>query len=386
MNKINNRVIVIGGNHHNLLGVVRALGKNGVRSTAIITNDTKYAYVKKSKFIENYVIIPEDEGRIFTEILKYKGEKIKPIIIPTSDHAAAAIDRNLDKLKKDFILPSVDRKQGKLLEYMNKQLQYELAKKNRVKMPASEVMELKQGTQKVHLSFPIILKPLESIDGLKSDIRVCQKAQELDALISFYKEKGYKKILAQEYIEDKQELCIIGYSVPGMVYVPGVIEKIRIFPVNRGSVSYGKAKSIKGYENILKDINRILLNINYEGLFDIEVFKRKDGSYVLNEMNFRNSGNAFIYTLRNKDLVYMFLKNLINDEISANSADIEEFYFIDDFLERKQFFAQNIKFKDWWRAKRMAGISLLKCSYDRRPLIWKKIYAILRRIDRRKLK
>ena len=43
------KVIVIGGNHHNTLGVLRSLGEKGVFSELILVTSSKYPYVKYSK-------------------------------------------------------------------------------------------------------------------------------------------------------------------------------------------------------------------------------------------------------------------------------------------------------------------------------------------------
>ena len=92
-NKVKNPVIIIGGNHHNALGVIRSLGEKGIRPYAILTNDDKYAFVAKSKYLEGADIIREDETAIMNLLAeKYAGKDEKPILIPTSDFAAYCID------------------------------------------------------------------------------------------------------------------------------------------------------------------------------------------------------------------------------------------------------------------------------------------------------
>ena len=48
---------VIGGNHHNTLGVVRSLGYKGLRPPVIIVSSQKKPYVCNSKYIEKYKIL-----------------------------------------------------------------------------------------------------------------------------------------------------------------------------------------------------------------------------------------------------------------------------------------------------------------------------------------
>ena len=45
------KVIVIGGNHHNTLGVLRSLGEKGVFSELILVTSSKYPYVKYTYYL-----------------------------------------------------------------------------------------------------------------------------------------------------------------------------------------------------------------------------------------------------------------------------------------------------------------------------------------------
>lgn len=53
--KITNEIIILGGNHHNMLGIIRALGKEKLKSIIIITDNNKYFYTKKSKYVKNII-------------------------------------------------------------------------------------------------------------------------------------------------------------------------------------------------------------------------------------------------------------------------------------------------------------------------------------------
>ena len=143
MSTINNTIVVIGGNHHNTLGVIRSLGEKGCHIVAIITNDSPYAFVKKSKYIEKYYTIYENEIEILN-VLKEKinTKKEKPIIVPTSDFAARTIDENYDNLSKTFLLPSIGEEQGKIAEYMDKYEQYKIAVKHGLRMARSVIVDV----------------------------------------------------------------------------------------------------------------------------------------------------------------------------------------------------------------------------------------------------
>ena len=49
--------IIIGGNHHNTLGVIRALGYKGINSTVVLVTGEKKPYVSYSKYITKCVLL-----------------------------------------------------------------------------------------------------------------------------------------------------------------------------------------------------------------------------------------------------------------------------------------------------------------------------------------
>ena len=158
---MDNEVIVIGGSHYNTLGVIRSLGEVNIKVYAIITNKNKYAYIKKSKYLKNYDIIEENEEEIKKILLSKYSNHNKAVLIPTSDFAALFIDKNLNELKNYFVVPNIDNKQGKMEELMNKYNQFNLAKKNNIKIAETFELDLNK-IDEDKITYPNILKPITS--------------------------------------------------------------------------------------------------------------------------------------------------------------------------------------------------------------------------------
>ena len=59
---MNNKVLVIGADHHNTLGIIESLGLKGIYSYVIIVADIKSSFVLKSKYVAKGWICrtPED--------------------------------------------------------------------------------------------------------------------------------------------------------------------------------------------------------------------------------------------------------------------------------------------------------------------------------------
>ncbi len=380
MKKISNKIIIIGGNHHNMLGVVRSLGFKGYKTTVIITNDRPDAFVSKSRYIEKSYIVKVD-GEAIMNILLEEGPKLKEkaFIIPTSDFAASLIDENYDQLKQYYILPSINDEQGKITKYMDKYTQYLLAKKNGIKMADSKILDLKKNTANDITFKKCILKPIVSATGAKSDIRICKNNEEKKKYLVELKEKGYTKILAQELIEFDTECGLIGCIDNGKIVLPGIIKKVRIYPQKRGSNSYANVEKLPKDAQIEK-IKNLLVELKYSGMFDIEVFI-KNNKIILNEINFRNSGNTFAYCSENVFIIYLWIMMKAGLSIDQEKTEIESsFSYIDEHLEFKQLLHRHINLPQFMSAKRKAKARLLHNRKDIKPSVFKVLYAIKKRI------
>ena len=81
---MNNEVIIIGGNHHNGLGLARILGINGIIVHSIVIDKNKNSFISKSKYVDSCYVFSDDDEAIDFVLQTYK-EKLKYIIyrIPT---------------------------------------------------------------------------------------------------------------------------------------------------------------------------------------------------------------------------------------------------------------------------------------------------------------
>jgi DUF1009 family protein len=61
---MNNKVVIIGGNHQNPLGVIESMGQKGLNPYVIVLSNLKRSFVLKSKYIEQGWICPTDDNVI----------------------------------------------------------------------------------------------------------------------------------------------------------------------------------------------------------------------------------------------------------------------------------------------------------------------------------
>ena len=378
-----NEIIIIGGNHYNTLGVIRSLGEKKVKSNLIITNNDRYAYIVKSKYVKKYDIVKEDET-IIKKILieKYSKFDKKAILVPTSDFAALFIDKNLDELKKFFIVPNIKNTQSEIEKMMNKFNQYLLAQKYKIKMAKSVILDLSKNEKIDKLPIPCILKPLTSALGQKTDIEICKTKDELKKTIKNLKNKNYSTILLQEFLDYDYECSINGCCYDKLVIVPAIIKKIRIYPLKRGSTCYGKIIKLENFDIDISNIIKMLKEMKYQGLYDIDFFIKNKTLY-LNEINFRIGANNYSTNYGNVNLVYLWILLALNKDVSNENTLVDkEYYFQSEFFDIKHVKDKNLSLKEFINFFLKSKVHLFFNKKDLKPMVYKFFYAIFKRINK----
>lgn len=347
---IENLVCVIGGNHHNMLGIIRMMGENNIKVNAIIINGDKNSFCIKSKYLSSYSLVAYDEKKIINEINKLPKDTI---IIPTGDDAAFIIDKNYKKLKSKYILPSINDEENQMEKYMNKYFQNQLLKKYNLKTAESFIYEFNKNLPE-NLEFPVIVKPLLSIDGKKSDIQIASNINDLLVKLKEFEKKEYKRVIIQKYIYMDYECGLNGCICNDSVVIPAILKKIRRFPLKKGNVSYGKIIKKNEMKVDLSPIIYMLKEIRYNGMFDIEIFICGE-DYYINEINFRNSGNSYAYMKGNVNLALIWVMKNLNLKNDLPLEVKKSYYFRDEILELKQLFNKNISFVEfiysWFKSR-----------------------------------
>ena len=182
-NKMNNEIILIGGDHHNTLAMMRLFGKQKINYIVLIhsskTKNIKEISISHSKYSKKMEIVGDSEKDIIKWLLNNKLPN-KQIIFPTSDLAQYAIDNNYNKLKNSYIIPGFKNNPGKVVKLMNKFEQKKWADENDILMAKS--WDLKRINNKFNIPsdivFPCIIKPCVSAMGNKGDIHISSNQED----------------------------------------------------------------------------------------------------------------------------------------------------------------------------------------------------------------
>ena len=113
-----NKVIIVGGDHHNGLNLARIFGINNVPVEAVVVTPYKKSWIAKSKFILKSYCVTTEKAAFDYILMTYKEEPEKPFIIPCSDGAALELDLRLDEFKDWAYVPSINNSQGEIAKLM----------------------------------------------------------------------------------------------------------------------------------------------------------------------------------------------------------------------------------------------------------------------------
>lgn len=335
------KVVVIGSDHHNTLGVIRGLGERGVNPDLVYVSATSRTFVNYSKYVSKCTRVREDNEIVSVLLSQYKEENGKPVVICCSDSSSGIIDDNRNRLAPYFILPGAEE-QGRIAELMSKKNMADLAIEVGLKIPTTTyVTEPSKELQLVKL--PCIIKPLESRKGTKADITICHSFEELE---SYSKEHNIKNNQIQDFIDKDYEYQLIGCSTKSEVIIPGVSKILR--PCRGSNTSFLHYTPLEEGFCEIEKCKEFVRRTGYKGLFSLEFLRDKDGNDYFMEINFRNDGNAICVTAAGMSLPYIWYLDCIGKDYSQEKGNrIKPVYVMPDMAELKLLVTKQISLKDY---------------------------------------
>lgn len=339
--------IVIANNHYNALGVIRSLGENSIPIIVVFTTLDK-TFVEKSRYINTSIHIDENEISLIDAIRDICKKEEKYYIFPTTDFSSEVLDKHFCELPSSVISQHME---GHMNEAQDKLYVKSIAQQCGLFVPEGSVCDLNQIANFINKwsHFPVIIKPLMSIEGNKSDIVLANDCSSLQEELITFMNKGYYRVLVEEYIggNDEHMIEVMGYcSVNHEPFIGGIIQKIREFPIHNGSTAYARIKDEHTGLDIVA-VKNLLRAFPYTGLYDIE-FKFANGKAYFIECNFRNGAPAYALTQRGINLPYLWIMSY--DSINLNNFDknyTKKEYFMCEQIDVINMFKHNVSFIKW---------------------------------------
>lgn len=382
---MDNKVIIVGGDHHNGLALARMLGLNNIDVVAVIVTDNDYSFMSKSRFLKKSYVF-HNESDAFDFILKdFAGSNIKPFLIPYSDGAAMELDIRLDEFKNKFYVPSIGNQQGKIAELMDKKNQFDWAIANGIKMAKTEELILADWVSHPNTwnEFPCILKPAISANGKKGDIVICNTQDELNESVLDLINKEYESVVIQPYLNIDYEIDVFGCickNNPQIILVP--TKTLRAFPAKKGTNCFSQIITDKAIIDKCRQVITKLQQCGFYGLYDLELLVI-EGEVYLNEVNFRNSGDD--YMVMSQKFYYplaWFSDVLCNNEFKYDDCMNKPTFAMTYWYDYQHVKHKEISFSCWRRDVQKTSDFALYFKGDMKPVYSYYYHCALKRIKR----
>lgn len=366
---MNNKIIVIGGNHHNTLAVLRSLGEKGVKSMLIVVSQDSKPFVGYSKYIQELRVVKFVE-EISSAMYALHHSSDTAVVIACADSISSYLDSNRNRLSKNFVLPC-SLEEGKITRLMNKNIMMEVAIESGILVPKSWIV-YSVNPEISHITYPCIVKPLVSKNGSKADIVVCERKSELEYYLNHC---NCEELQIQEYIIKDIEFQLIGCSLNGgeEVIIPGASIILRQ-PQNTNT-GFLRYLPIREFSYDRKSCVEFIRKTGYSGLFSLEFIRDKKGADYFMEINFRNDGNSICVTASGMNLPYIWYlsNNGLNYEKELCYDTMKEVLVMPEFEDFANVKNGNISIFKWIRDVYKTDRFMDFSKHDQRPF-WIRLY------------
>lgn len=360
--------------HYNPLGLIRSLGEIGINPIVILVGN-RPLLIPSCRYVGKLHKAKTITDGFDILLNKYGNEALKPFVYTCNDSITSFLDIHFNQLRNKFYCFN-GAVEGHITELMNKDAINQLAIKCGCKIPKEEVVE--RGIFPTTLQYPVMTKAIDSlIEGWKSDSFICQNEDELKK--AFTKIRS-QRVLVQEFIVKKNELCLDGFSFnEGKdVFIPYQTSYIRFTPKSYGNYMYLKPMEEKG---VFKQIQDILREAKFTGIFSVEYLVDQNDQFYFLEVNFRNSTWSYAFTRGGCNLPYLWAKATLEGKLDINDYFIRKEQFtamveVSDFKEG--VISRKISFWDWMKDVKNCDCLFYYNKYDKKPLFAKLLTPIIR--------
>lgn len=365
------RAIIIGDSFNNTLGLIRSLGEAKVDITLLLVGNSDRLYVSKSRYLkEKQVFRLANIDDCLSVLQQIANGTKKQIIICTNDKAAQFIDSHEQELSKNYMTPMRGLQLGNM---MNKDCQCRLAQTCGFTVPQSFIYN-RNNKFPEDSNYPLLLKPINSTQGEKSDIHICRNYNEVKDCLT--ESSSCSDFIVQEYIEKEYEINLIGVNTDYGIYIPGGIRKIRHYPTIYSPCSFGLFQSIEHLKIDTVPITKFISQVGYHGPFSVELLHKGNKNYFM-EVNFRNDGLAYAATASGVNL-----PALMFDVHKPTTFHVKNTYMMDLSIDYCHVKNGTISKKQWIFDFLKTGCQLNFNRKDPMPTICYYLHKIKKRFQR----
>lgn len=342
--------ILFGPGSDNTLGVLHQLHNIGIDPLLLITGSSKdikgYNIIGYSRYAKRIVEVA-DEKEGFDWIMRNKSQfESNTIIFPTSDPTERILDENFNILSRHFQFPNAG-KEGAVSRLMDKQLQTGIAADYGLRIIKSQYSNSPDFDLNA-VDYPCMVKPLNSTEGSKSDMRVCNSEAEL--IEALENGKHTRNFIVQQLLDSKADLLVLGNAFTnGDVWISSIVYKPGVSSIGEYSYCF-VSTDVDKYLPEKKELIDFVKSLHYVGPFSVEFGVVGTKNYFF-EINLRNDGTSH-YPL---DMGVNIAEAYINDRPCEDVKKME-YEMICEECDMKRLFSGQLTPLAWYKSYFGAGV------------------------------
>ena len=308
-------ILITDSNYKHTLGIIRALGAQKVYP--YVLSDKKNSLASYSKYCKKEIVIHSDLGNEDDLMNQLKQNQINHIIPVgvNSFKKMFALKQKLDLNHIQCILPS----QNSFNVCISKYQTYTLAKQLCIPVPETYILNTKQQDNlKQKLNYPCVLKAEQEFGGsiVKYINTPAEFNKTIESTFAQYSTMKDSDFILQDYIEGQGYGFFAVYN-NGHCGATFQHRRLREFPPSGGySVA---AESVK--ENQLEEYGKKILDyLQWHGVAMVEFKKKKNGEFILMEINPKFWGSLDLALEAGVNFPYELIKIANNEAISFSKS------------------------------------------------------------------
>jgi D-aspartate ligase len=348
--------IVFGVEHYNPLGMIRSLGESGIHPIYIaipgrVAVASCSKYIAKCHRVKDYM---EGCKLLLEKYGNYPSDNL-PIVMTTDDEIVGYMDEHYEDFAGKFIFFNAGRS-GKVTEYMDKYNILTLAKENGFQILPSKAVP--RGVIPDDVPYPVITKSIApNVGGWKSDVFICKNEEELKVA---YEKIQSPTVLVQQYLDKKDELALEGFSIAHGEETFISIASNYPYTIDGYYSPYHYVKNFKD-DDMYKAICRMMKQIEFEGIFEIEFLVDKNNTLYFSEINFRCATWNYASTCVGMNLPTLWCRAMITGTMPIDAhTEVPEGYtaMVEPIDYQKRVIERGYDRKEWYQDFINAG-----CKY-----------------------
>ncbi|WP_124059417.1 carboxylate--amine ligase [Vaginisenegalia massiliensis] len=302
-----------------------AYGLKSIAYSAGHLAPTKYSKIVDIHVIPNFIDDQVFLATLKTFIAEHQGDGIQYLLVACGDGYAKLVSKYMAELSQFFICPYIDFDLYEKLE--NKKDFYQICDQYHLPYPSTviatdQVMnDLANFVDNIQFSYPMVLKPNDSISYLELDFPgkkkafIIESAQEMKDTLQAIYQAGYPgEMIIQDMIPgDDSKMRVLNAYVDQN-------HQVRMMCLGHPLLEDPSPVAVGNYLAILPDfdmtlyqlLKNFLEQIKYVGYANFDMkFDERDGQYKLFEINLRQGRSSYYVTLNG----YNMARYLVEDRI-----------------------------------------------------------------------